>query len=72
MDNPFFHILLSKISKNNIITFDDGTANIYKSSIYYNYEDKGRLQNIILRLLGNIYNTQKVIGESSKHYSIYN
>ncbi|MDV7466178.1 glycosyltransferase family 52 [Acinetobacter baumannii] len=72
IDNPFFHILLSKISKNNIITFDDGTANIYKSSIYYNYEDKGRVQNIILRLLGNIYNTQKVIGESSKHYSIYN
>ncbi|WP_228138157.1 glycosyltransferase family 52, partial [Acinetobacter baumannii] len=27
IDNPFFHILLSKLSKNNIATFDDGTAN---------------------------------------------
>ncbi|KUM13434.1 hypothetical protein AV645_14730 [Acinetobacter calcoaceticus] len=72
IDNPFFHILLSKISKNNIATFDDGTANIYKGSSYYNYENKGKFQNLILKFLGNIYNTQKVVGESFEHYSIYN
>ncbi|MEW0877691.1 glycosyltransferase family 52 [Acinetobacter baumannii] len=72
IDNPFLHILLSKLSKNNIATFDDGTANIYKESIYYNYQNKGRVQDLILALLGNIYNTQDVVSESSKHYSIYN
>ncbi|EHU2954157.1 glycosyltransferase family 52 [Acinetobacter baumannii] len=72
IDNPFFHILLSKLSKNNIATFDDGTANIYKGSNYYNYKKKGRVQNLTLKLLGNIYTTQKVVDGSFKHYSIYN
>lgn len=72
IDNPFFHILLSKISKNNIATFDDGTANIYKGSSYYNYENKGKFQNLILKFLGSIYNTKRVVDESFEHYSIYN
>lgn len=71
IDNPFFHILLSKINKNNIVTFDDGTANIYKGSNYYNYNNKGKIQNFVLNSLGNIYNTKKVVKESFEHYSIY-
>lgn len=71
IDNSFFHVLLSKIKKKNIITFDDGTANIYKESNYYNYENKGRLQNFILRALGCFYSAEKVVNESFEHYSIY-
>lgn len=71
IDNPFFHILLSKIKKKNIITFDDGTANIYKGSNYYNYKRKDWLQEAVLSFFGNTYYTRKVVKESSEHYSIY-
>lgn len=71
VDNPFLHILLSSINKNYFFTFDDGTANIYKGSNYYNYKRKYWLQEVILSFLGNTYYTEKVVKGSSEHYSIY-
>lgn len=71
IDNPFFHLLLSLLEKNKIQTFDDGTANIYKKSTYYIFPNKSALQNIILKFLGNTYNTRKVIDASELHHTIY-
>ncbi|EOQ74854.1 glycosyltransferase family 52 [Acinetobacter lactucae] len=71
IDNPFFHLLLSVVKKDQVLTFDDGTANIYQESNYYNYQDKSMLQTVILNFLGNKYSTKKVIDESQKHFSIY-
>lgn len=71
VDNPFFHLLLSLLKKNEIQTFDDGTANIYKKSTYYVFPKKSVLQYGILRLLGNTYHTQQVIDASVLHHTIY-
>ncbi|AWL30330.1 hypothetical protein DJ533_18095 [Acinetobacter defluvii] len=71
VDNPFFHLLLSLLKKNEIHTFDDGTANIYKKSTYYVFPKKSVLQYGILRFLGNTYHTQKVIDASVLHHTIY-
>lgn len=71
VDNPFFHLLLSLLKKNEIQTFDDGTANIYKKSTYYVFPKKSVLQYGILRFLGNTYHTQQVIDASVLHHTIY-
>ncbi len=71
IDNPFFHLLLSVVKKDQVLTFDDGTANIYQESNYYNYPNKSAVQRLILKFLGNKYSTKRVIGESQKHFSIY-
>jgi len=71
IDNPFFHLLLSVVKKDQVLTFDDGTANIYQESNYYNYQKKSALQKWILNFLGNKYSTKRVIDESKKHFSIY-
>ncbi|WP_180173799.1 glycosyltransferase family 52 [Acinetobacter sp. YH01024] len=71
VDNPFFHLLLSLLRKTEIQTFDDGTANIYKKSVYYVFPKKNALQQALLRILGNNYHTQQVIDESKLHHTIY-
>ncbi|MNH82905.1 CMP-N-acetylneuraminate-beta-galactosamide-alpha-2,3-sialyltransferase [compost metagenome] len=71
IDNPFFHLLLSVVKKDQVLTFDDGTANIYQESNYYKSQNKSILQRIILNSLGNKYSTKKVVDESQKHFSIY-
>lgn len=71
IDNPFLHLSLSHINKNNIITFDDGSANINKDSIYYKYVEKSKIQRVVLRLLGSNYNISKILSETKLHYTIY-
>ncbi|EHU3266298.1 glycosyltransferase family 52 [Acinetobacter baumannii] len=71
IDNPFFHLLLSVVKKDQVLTFDDGTANIYQESNYYNHQNKSALQKLVLKSLGNKYSTKRVIDESIKHFSIY-
>lgn len=71
IDNSFFHLLLSILEKELIITFDDGSANINKNSDYYQYQRKSKFQNLLLSFLGNIYTTKKIISETSIHYTIY-
>lgn len=71
IDNPFLHLSLSHIKKKNIITFDDGSANINKDSVYYKYIEKSKMQRAVLKFLGNNYNISKIISESDLHYTIY-
>jgi beta-galactosamide-alpha-2,3-sialyltransferase len=59
------------VKKDQVLTYDDGTANIYQESNYYNYQNKSALQRVILNSLGNKYSTKRVIDESQKHFSIY-
>ncbi|MNS60605.1 CMP-N-acetylneuraminate-beta-galactosamide-alpha-2,3-sialyltransferase [compost metagenome] len=59
------------MKKDQVLTFDDGTANIYQESNYYKSQNKSILQRIILNSLGNKYSTKKVVDESQKHFSIY-
>ncbi|MND32411.1 CMP-N-acetylneuraminate-beta-galactosamide-alpha-2,3-sialyltransferase [compost metagenome] len=71
IDNPFVHMLLSYVHGQSIVTFDDGSANIYSESNYYKYVEKNKIQSFILEILGNNYNISKVINESTFHYTIY-
>lgn len=71
IDNPFLHMLLSALHKVRIRTFDDGSANIYKDSIYYKYAKKNFIQYSILGALGNFYSVSKIVSESEKHFTIY-
>ena len=62
--------LLSSINFDEFYSFDDGTANITKSSFYYvdNSKPIRKLANFIL---GNKYNTNKLKSISKAHYTIY-
>lgn len=72
IDNPFIHVILSFISKKELYTFDDGTANINKDSIYYNPVVKPFIQNIFIKFIGCIYSLDRIKMESQFHYTLYN
>ena len=63
--------LLSSIYFNEIYTFDDGTANIVNSSVYYQKEPDTFVRKWINRLFGNKYSVQKLKRLSKRHYTIY-
>jgi len=73
IDSSFFQLLASYISFDKIITFDDGTANISKDSIYYRDQSDffSKAKRIIFGLAGNRYSRKKFIEESLVHYTIY-
>lgn len=71
IDDQFVQMICSSVKFNRLETFDDGTANIVRNSIYYRNSPetwKRRLSNC---LLGNRYDTQTLRKMSAKHYSIY-
>lgn len=63
--------LLSAIQFNELNTFDDGTANIIKSSILYKEEKIGLNRKLINLFLGNKYTLEKLKNLSKTHYTIY-
>lgn len=71
IDNAFFHWILSHKSKtSDFFTFDDGIANIFINSSYFN-EKKVFLHEFIWKILGVNFNTKKVKTQSKIHYTIY-
>lgn len=70
IDNRFFQYVISKsIGDFDILTFDDGLANIIQNSIYLNSESF--FKKAVLYLMGVRYFTHDLWCKSSKHYSIY-
>ncbi|QGM81064.1 glycosyltransferase family 52 [Otariodibacter oris] len=63
--------LLSSISFQHFYTFDDGTANIVPSSVYYKDEPKTFIRRTINRVLHNKYSVEILKSLSEAHYTIY-
>ena len=70
VDGIYTHLILSYASFRKLFTYDDGTANIVKSSSYY-INDRSVLQSIIYRVFGCKYNLFKTKDLIDKHYTIY-
>jgi len=71
IENPFLLLLLSTIKFGAIYTFDDGTANINKESIYYRNLKIGFIESIIRKILGIKYQRDDIKKTSISHYTLY-
>ncbi|WGE53199.1 glycosyltransferase family 52 [Actinobacillus equuli] len=71
IDDQFVQLICSTVNFKQLHTFDDGTANIVKNSIYYQDSPKTLKRKMVNCLLGNRYSTQTLRALSSKHYTIY-
>ena len=75
IDNVQIHYVLSRIKKNKILTFDDGTANISYNGGYYSQSLSTKIKSLFkspfYRLYGCKYNFNKVKEQSSTHYTLY-
>lgn len=70
VDSPFVHMILSCISFKDIITIDDGAANINKEGHYYS-DQRSLAHKMIYFLYGIKYNLKKVKNNIAVHYTIY-
>lgn len=64
-------LILSSINFSKLYTFDDGTANIVPSSIYYQPEIDTLVRKTINKLLRNKLSIEKIKAMSRLHYTIY-
>lgn len=72
IENLALHTLLSSFRYSyEVRTFDDGTANLLKTSYLYQEHKLGTLQQYILKLLDVDYSILKLKNRSRLHYSIY-
>ena len=72
LDNPFIQLTLSHTKFSEIITFDDGTANLWANSLYNKPREISYLQVFFLSLLRVRYDMDIIKKESKKHYTIFN
>lgn len=73
IDNILFKNIIKKNKKSKIYTFDDGTANIFKESNYFNseYIGKSKKQIIFLKIF-NLPTKSEIFEKSLQHYTIFN
>lgn len=75
IDFVYCHYILSRMNQPEIFTFDDGTANISKSSIYYSKSNsniiKRFVKNTVYKILNINYCLQTIKDKSLLHYTIY-
>ncbi|ALU43241.1 glycosyltransferase family 52 [Pseudoalteromonas rubra] len=71
IDNVFMHLILSKASYDSLYTFDDGSANVIKSSVYYNLEKRSYKFKLFYFLFFINFDASKVKRLSKAHYTIY-
>jgi len=72
IDSRYFQYILSKKMESScIFTFDDGTANIVKTSIYYLKNINDIKKSKIFRILGIKYFQEDIKDMSKLHYTIY-
>lgn len=60
IDNKYVQLIVSKLNYARLYTFDDGTANIIKSSAYYQEEKKTLKTNILRWILELIKDCKKL------------
>ncbi|WP_272676973.1 glycosyltransferase family 52 [Providencia huaxiensis] len=73
IDNKIVHYILTFSDFNKIFTIDDGTANIFKSSIYYIEKKtyKAFISKIVHLILGCKFDLKKIKNNIETHYTIY-
>lgn len=71
VDNVLMHYVLSRIKFKELYTFDDGTANIFPGSIYYQQPNNNFISRISRLFLNIRYSMDCIKLESIKHYTIY-
>lgn len=72
IDSRYFQYILSKkTNSSNVFTFDDGTANIVKTSIYYMKNINDEKKNKLFKILGIKYFQDDIKDMSKLHYTIY-
>lgn len=72
IDSRYFQYILSKkTNSSSVFTFDDGTANIVKTSIYYLRNLNDEKKNKIFKSLGIKYFQDDIKSMSKLHYTIY-
>lgn len=71
IDSRHFQYIISKNKNTNIYTFDDGTANIIKNSLYYTNEKIPSWKKMIWNFIGIDSYMEDIIKSSKKHYSLY-
>lgn len=71
IDSRYFQYLISKNKSSDIFTFDDGTANIIYSSLYYSNFKTKFLKRIVWRVMGVRVNMSDIKNISLLHYTIY-
>lgn len=72
VDTMFVQYIVSKVRFNKLITFDDGTANIFQNSCYFIQQEQSLSKKIFRHLLSVKYNTvDDMKNISSLHYTIY-
>lgn len=69
IDNLLFRHIIKKNKNINIYTFDDGTANIFKDSSYFNNKDS--IKSLIYSKIFRLPSKSFIIKKSIKHYSIF-
>ncbi|WP_168415990.1 glycosyltransferase family 52 [Acinetobacter indicus] len=71
IDSRLWQFIISKNSKANIYTFDDGIANIIPNGHYYLDDQQECYKKIIWKMLGVKYFRQDIRKKSKLHYTIY-
>ena len=72
VDVLFLQYVISKVCFATLMTFDDGTANIFPNSTYFNPLPKSLPQRLFKRAVGIRYpSVAAVLAVSAKHYSIF-
>lgn len=70
IDSIYIQVIISSLQNIEIYTFDDGTANVFKSSLYY-VDRKSWISRVKDVLLTNRFSMQKIKERSIVHFSIY-
>lgn len=71
IDSRHFQYIISKNKNTNIYTFDDGTANIIKNSVYYTNEKIPSWKKLIWNFIGIDSYMEDIKKSSRKHYTLY-
>ena len=70
IDSILIHSILTSINFNSLFTFDDGTANIFPTSMFF-VDHRGQKERVLSKLLCLKYDTESIKEISNKHYSIF-
>lgn len=71
IDSRHFQYIISKTHHPNIYTFDDGTANVIKTSIYYQDTKPALWKRFIWRIFGVHFYMEDIKKLSLYHYTLY-
>lgn len=72
IDIRMFQYLVSKNSKAEVYTFDDGAVNILPGSLYHSKTNSNLLREVAWKALGVNHTKEDIIKRSQLHYTIYN